>query len=107
MFREMTAFVIGAGAGVDISMPTGKELIQEIEQRLTFRPSDQGRSRGLHSERMNDAIRRASARYKIDTGMLFGSAGSIAQGAHHMGSIDTYIHAQCLSEEFLNHMNHL
>jgi hypothetical protein len=93
MFREKTAFVIGAGAGVDISMPTGKALIEEIEKRLTFGPAQQGSRRGQNGERLNDAIRRASAKHKIDTNKLFGAAASIAQGAHHMGSIDTYIHA--------------
>lgn len=92
MFREKTAFVIGAGAGVDISMPTGKALIEEIEKRLTFGRAE-GTRRGLNGERLNEAIRRASAMRKIDTNQLFGAAASIAQGAHHMGSIDTYIHA--------------
>ncbi|MBR0793335.1 hypothetical protein JQ631_30020 [Bradyrhizobium manausense] len=93
MFRGKTAFVIGAGAGVDISMPTGKALIEEIEKRLTFGRAEQGSRRGLNGERLNDAILRASAMRKIDTKQLFGAAASIAQGAHHMGSIDTYIHA--------------
>jgi hypothetical protein len=98
MFKEMTAFVVGAGAGVDISMPTGKQLIEEIEKRLTARPDDHGRSRGLHSARMNETIQKICSRRRADQMVLLGSAHSIAQGAHHMGSIDTYIHAHSHDE---------
>jgi hypothetical protein len=91
MFRGKTAFVIGAGAGVDIDMPTGRKLLDEIENRLTLHVhKNQTRLRG---ERLDDAVRHASAPYKIDTNLLLAAGASIAKGAHHMGSIDTYIHA--------------
>jgi hypothetical protein len=96
MFKGKTAFIIGAGTGVDIHMPTGKELIEEIEKRLTFRVVNG--QRGLTSERLHVAVQQASARHKIETQLLLGAGVSIAKGAHHMGSIDTYIHAHSHDE---------
>jgi hypothetical protein len=97
MFKEKTALIIGAGAGVDIHMPTGKALIEEIEKRLRFITLEG--QRGLTSDRLHTAVQRASARHKIETQLLFGAATSIANGAHHMGSIDTYIHAHSHDEK--------
>jgi hypothetical protein len=47
----------------------------------------------LGSNRIQDALKRAAARTSTDFNALMGAAGSIAAGVHHMGSIDSYIHA--------------
>jgi hypothetical protein len=91
MFKEKTTFIIGAGSGVDIDMPTGKMLIEQIASHLQFR-SDGGRMTQGNGD-IRQAISRASTRHKIDTNSLISAAHAIVNGAHHMGSIDSYIHA--------------
>lgn len=97
MFREKTTFVIGAGAGVDIDMPTGADLIKEMEERLTVRVVER-RYQSLGSHRIFEALRRVVASDNKDLNTLVAAAGSIVAGVHHMGSIDSYIHAHSHDE---------
>jgi hypothetical protein len=93
VFKEKTTFVIGAGSGVDIDMPTGAKLIEEICRKLNFLYEGGRRKSGSGSDLIHQALQRASARHKIEMQRLLSAATAITHGAHHMGSIDSFIHA--------------
>jgi hypothetical protein len=96
MFREKTAFVIGAGAGVEIGMPTGATLIDEISKRVSV--SFEGSQLKTGAIEVVEALRIAAKREEIDRNKLFAAGRSISTGARQMRSIDSYIHAHSHDE---------
>ncbi len=96
MFREKTAFVIGAGAGVEIGMPTGATLIDEISKRVNVTyEAGQLKTGALE---VVEALRIAAKREEIEPNKLFAAGRSISTGARQMRSIDSYIHAHSHDE---------
>jgi len=44
MFKRRTLFIVGAGAGFEVGMPTGFELAKRIVKLVDFKGADQGPS---------------------------------------------------------------
>lgn len=96
MFRKKTTFVIGAGAGVDIGMPTGAELIDEISKRVNI-AFERGQRR-TGSATVEQALRMAAGEEGIEPNRLFSAGRMISTGARQMRSIDNYIHTHSHDE---------
>jgi hypothetical protein len=87
MFKKFTVMVIGAGAGVDVLMPTGEKLTGEIERKLNIR-SRQGDLASGDAE-----VARAIAMCAQNgADRLFETARTISMGIHHTKSIDNFCH---------------
>jgi SIR2-like domain len=91
MFRVSTVFVIGAGAGVDVSMPLGDQLSRMIGEKLRI-TSEGGQQTGGDSLIM-EAIRKHAATNKKDAKLYCRVAFSVAGGIAYSRSIDSYLHA--------------
>ena len=90
MFRKFTVFIVGAGAGVDLDMPTGEQLTEQISKKLDIR-SEFGERKSGDVE----IVRGLNARARldgVDPNELFRIARGISKGIHHTKSIDNYCH---------------
>lgn len=90
MFKEPTVFVLGAGAGVDIGMPTGAALIEQLISKLDFNFQHGELKQG--DDEIANALRIAAARKQISMNELMRASHAIAQGVSYVRSIDSYIH---------------
>jgi hypothetical protein len=84
MVPVSTVFIIGAGAGIDVDMPTGETLCNEIAGKLTKKLSG--------NDKTIDELRRISRERNIDFNELTAAGRRISKGIHFAGSIDSYIH---------------
>jgi hypothetical protein len=91
MFSVPTVFVVGAGAGVDVDMPTGEMLCNEIAKKVNL-AFESGTKKISGDDRALDAIRRISKEQQIDGNRLMAAGRQISKGIHLSGSIDSYIH---------------
>jgi hypothetical protein len=90
MLKEPTVFVIGAGAGVDIGMPTGAKLIEELMSKLNFN-FHYGELRHGNAQ-IADGLRIAAGRKNIQMNDMVRAGRAIVQGVSYARSIDSYIH---------------
>jgi hypothetical protein len=91
VLQRPTVFVLGAGSGVDVSMPTGAMLSDEIARKTnirfqTFEP--------ISGDGFTLAALRRIAKIKgmKDANPLLAAGRSISKGIHYSRSIDSYIH---------------
>lgn len=82
-----TVFVIGAGANVEIGMPSGKKLKQEIAECLNFEPISRG------EESKNWIIFEALHTVLKDIDQIFGLASTVREAMPFSISIDNFIDA--------------
>jgi len=90
MFHVPTVMIIGAGAGVDLDMPTGDTLCYEIANRVNIF-FDQGEKIRGNDETL-DAMRRLARVKNSDVNRLAAAGRQIAKGIYYSGSIDSYLH---------------
>lgn len=86
MFTKSITFVIGAGAGVDIRMPLGKDLAEQISEALIVDDSDEFNPRVL-----NKIIARFINRNPEWKSPYLNAAATISNGIHYANSIDDFL----------------
>jgi hypothetical protein len=95
-----TVFIIGAGAGVDLEMPTGEALCNEISGKLNI--AFRGFTEKISGDNKTyDEMRRIGLDRKIDVNELMAAGRRISKGIHFAGSIDSYIHTH-KSDKLIN-----
>ncbi len=97
MYKSKTVYVIGAGAGVDIGMPTGNKLIKTIKQLLDFPINNSNwtdqttavylASRSLSKNEAGNIDHLEAKKYVI-------AAQSIKGGLDLATSIDNFVHSR-------------
>lgn len=97
MFQEQTVFVIGAGAGVDVGMPTGNQLIDLIAEKTNIVRDekeifDNSNSLVSGSKLLASAIGRLAPKQQY--GEYLASARRISAAMPQATSIDSFIHAR-------------
>ncbi|MFN3231822.1 MAG: hypothetical protein ACE363_06630 [Alphaproteobacteria bacterium] len=91
MLRRKTVFVIGAGAGVSVGMPIGRELADSISEQVCFATDEWGRFRGGHRTLLQAAQmppphgKPPAKKATIDAGQ------SLTAALPHARSIDSFI----------------
>lgn len=88
---KQTVFVIGAGAGVDIGMPTGEALSNQIAQKVNIRFEGGVKRIGGDAE-MVDALMQQARIDDENVNNYYSAGRSIAAGIQYTRSIDSYIH---------------
>lgn len=87
MERAKTVFILGAGAGNDIEMPVGQQLIAQIIGRLSnddVTPTD---------KLIRAAFEVESKKKQIDPSQYWRGCGALAKGLPGARSVDDYLHA--------------
>lgn len=97
MLKNPTVFIIGAGAGVDIDMPTGAQLIGQMAREVDFRFTHREMKSG--NSTIFQGVRTAGARKNLDLDKLAVAGRNITQGLPYARSIDSYIHTHRDNEE--------
>lgn len=82
--------VIGAGAGVEIDMPTGETLNSEIANKVNIGFDVYRKTSG--NDTTCEALRQIVRNLKIEPNALFAAGRSIHRGIDYAGSIDNYIY---------------
>jgi hypothetical protein len=82
VLSQPTVFVIGAGAGVDIGMPTGAKLIEEMISKLDYRFEGGALKKG--GSEILEALQIAGKRKSINLDELIKAGRSIAQGVSYV-----------------------
>jgi hypothetical protein len=89
--QKHTVLILGAGAGVDLSMPTGEDLTNQIATKVNIR-FEGGTKKLSGDDAILEALRREARSKGTDVNMYLRAGRSIAQGIHYTRSIDSYIH---------------
>jgi hypothetical protein len=91
MFHVPTVFVIGAGAGVDVDMPTGKSLTDEIAKKVAIR-FEGGTKKVSGDDITYEELKRVARTKGISVNDLTAAGRKISVGIHYTRSIDSYVH---------------
>jgi hypothetical protein len=92
MLSVPTVFVIGAGAGTEIGMPTGSELSDAIAHKLDIRFEEFGSKQRSGDPQIADALKRICKEKGEDFNGWRAAACTVATGIHYTRSIDSYLH---------------
>jgi hypothetical protein len=91
MVKRPTLFIIGAGAGVDINMPVGATLSEEIGSKCDIR--FEHATKQISGDAAVMSALRGIARERNEDPNLFREAGClIKRGIHYTRSIDSYLY---------------
>src|SRR5262245_44429933 len=89
MLDRSTVFIIGAGAGDGLDMPTGVALSASIAEAVNFYVDDGNVVQG--QPRIFDSLKRLSQQGTFSLERLVTAGRMIAGGIRHSGSIDNYV----------------
>lgn len=92
MLNVPTAFVIGAGAGIDLGMPVGSSLSKSIADKLNIY-FEWGHEKKSGDGDIISAIRKYAVENKEDANDWYAAGRSIKNGIFHTRSIDDYCHS--------------
>ncbi len=91
MFQHKTVLVLGAGAGQEIKMGLGADLIADIARGVNI-VYEMGVRRTSGKESIDYALQNYARKHELDPNQLLAAGRNIARGVELAGSIDSYIH---------------
>ena len=90
MFRPKTLFVIGAGAGQEISLPTGAQLSERIAQKVNFERDPVGTLKS-GDKSLSSLLLQKSTSSGVGLEEYYSAGRQIAKGVRYSNSIDEFI----------------
>ena len=88
MFKKRTLFIVGAGAGVEVGMPVGKALAENIATKLNVLYDDWGQKLVSGDEQLFSQIAR---RHQNEANTYQRAAWTIRDGILLINSIDDFL----------------
>ncbi|MBR0847107.1 hypothetical protein JQ543_05045 [Bradyrhizobium diazoefficiens] len=91
MFDKKTVFIIGAGAGVEITMPVGSQLSHTIADKTYIQHKDFGAELKTGDYAISNALKRITKARELNYNVWRAEACAIREGIFETRSIDAYL----------------